>query len=328
MPKDLITKEDVSQAIIHRITSGVYSTGDRIPSVRQLAQEIGSNRNTVNKAYQMLLELGIIESTSSGRRGFSVKNVDQLGIRSKGELLDYFYKRSVNLVWQSMAAGVSDDEMLDQIKVAFNKVYGQGKIRLVFFECNEHDVIEMGQGLIDALGMPIKCLVLGNIDSDITDIAKNYDLLITTFHHLSEITEALEHQCESSEKVVGIETRPTSEAMLRVARLPNPNIGLVCSVDASAHMLKHIFYGYLPDWNIEATTCDYPEVVTEIVHKCDHLILTHTCATEVLELTGRSPDVVINFHIAEQSISYLSQRIHQIQLDKTKHLQVLIAENN
>ena len=325
MPKDLITTEEVMQAIIHRISSGVLVPGDKLPSVRQLAEEIGSNRNTVNKAYQMLLELGVIMRRSSGRRGFLVKTVDVPGKQSKDELLDYFYKRSVDLLWQSMAAGVTSNEMLDQLKAAFGDVYGHDKIRLIFFECNEHDVFEMGQSLMDALELPIKLQVLAESDGDFAEIAKNYDLIITTYHHLSEITEAIENYGESSKRVVGIETRPTAETMLRVARLPNHHIGLVCSIQDSAHMLKHIFYGYHPDWNIEATTCNYPDEVAEITHKCDHLIVTHTCATEVQELTGRTPDVVIDFHIAEQSILYLSQRIHQIQLDKTKHLQALIA---
>jgi hypothetical protein len=90
-------------------------------------------------------------------------------------------------------------------------------------------------------------------------------------------------------------------------------------------MLKHIFYGYQPDWEIEATTVDHPEIVKEIAHKCDHLIVTHTCAAEVSELTGRSPDVIVNFHIVDQSILFLKQRIHQIQLDKMKPLQTISA---
>ena len=132
MPKDLITTEEVMQAIIHRISSGVLVPGDKLPSVRQLAEEIGSNRNTVNKAYQMLLELGVIMRRSSGRRGFSVKTVDVPGKQSKDELLDYFYKRSVDLLWQGMAAGVTSDEMLDQLKAAFSDVYGHDKRLLNF----------------------------------------------------------------------------------------------------------------------------------------------------------------------------------------------------
>ena len=230
MPKELITKEEVMQAIINRITSGIYGIGDRLPSIRQLANEIGSNRNTVNKAYKMLLELGIIESSSTGRRGYSVKSVNQLGKQSKDELLEYFYQRSINLVWQGMAAGITHDEMLNQLKTAFGEIYGYGKLRLIFFECNEHDVTEMCQSLISELGLPIEGRVLDNSKADLLEISKNYDLIITTFHHLAEITETVEREGGSSEKIIGIETRPTSETMLRVARLPNNHIGLVCTI--------------------------------------------------------------------------------------------------
>ena len=90
MPKDLVTTEEVVQAILHRITTGNYAPGERLPSVRSLAQELGSNRNTVHKAYQMLLEQGVIGINVSGRRGFSVKDGTQIGIKTRDELLDYF----------------------------------------------------------------------------------------------------------------------------------------------------------------------------------------------------------------------------------------------
>ena len=134
MPKDLVTAENVMQAIMHRIAMGIYAPGDKLPSVRQLAQEIGSNRNTVNKAYQMLLGLGIIASNAGGRRGYSVKNRAQFGQQSKDELLDYFYQRSINLMWQGMASGITSAEMLDKVKAAFGEVYGHSKVRLIFFE--------------------------------------------------------------------------------------------------------------------------------------------------------------------------------------------------
>ena len=325
MPKDLVTAEEVMQAMMQRISTGVYEAGDRLPTVRQFAQEIGSNRNTVNKAYQMLLELGVIESNSSGRRGFSVKRAVQIDQQSKEELLDYFYQKSVNLVWQGMAAGITPVEMLDQLKAAYSEVYGRSAVQLIFFECNEQDVMEMGQGLMDALGSPVECQLLDDLHPNLTKIVNNFDLIITTFHHLAELTEALEELGEPSDKVVGIETRPSSETMLKVARLTNPHIGLVCSIQTSVHMLMHIFYGYHPEWEIEATTCEHPEKIIEITRKCDHLIVTHTCAEQVTALTGRSPDVVVNFHIVEQSIAFLKQRIHQIQIDKMKHLQALTA---
>jgi GntR family transcriptional regulator len=323
MAKDLVTTEEVMQAILHRITTGNYAPGDRLPSVRKLAQEIGSNRNTVHKAYQMLLELGVIEINASGRRGFSVKHGVQIGKKTRNDLLDYFYQQSVNLVWQGMASGIQSDEILEQLKAAVGEVYRYNEVQLIFLECNDHDATEMGRSLIGALGMPVEYKVLDEFYPNFATIIKNYDLIITTYHHLAEISEAMEDHGEPAEKVIGIETRPTPETMLKVARLSNPHIGLVCTIRPTTHMLKHIFYGYHPEWEIEATALDQSEIVKEIARKCDHLIVTHTCAAEVAALTGRYPDVVVDFQIDEQSITYVKQRIFQVQMDKMKPLQVL-----
>ena len=50
---------------IEQVLSGDWPEGDRIPSVRQLAAEVGVNPNTVMNAYERLKALAVIET----RRG-------------------------------------------------------------------------------------------------------------------------------------------------------------------------------------------------------------------------------------------------------------------
>jgi|AntRauTorckE5430_2_1112549.scaffolds.fasta_scaffold00189_5 DNA-binding transcriptional regulator YhcF (GntR family) len=50
---------------IEQVLAGSWETGERIPSVRQLASEVGVNPNTVMNAYDHLKDLNIIET----RRG-------------------------------------------------------------------------------------------------------------------------------------------------------------------------------------------------------------------------------------------------------------------
>ena len=60
---DFTSKEPiVSQIhaqIVRFIEAGILSPGDRLPSVRQLAQDNGINPNTVAKAYTMLEQSGV-----------------------------------------------------------------------------------------------------------------------------------------------------------------------------------------------------------------------------------------------------------------------------
>ncbi len=321
MTKEFVSAEEVSQAIMQRITTGQYEAGDRLPSVRDLAQQLKSTPNTVNKAYQMLQELGVIEGKTSGRKGFIVRPVAELGGKKRTDLIDYFYQQSVNLVWQAMASGVSSDEILDQLTAAVSEVYGQAEVHVKFFECNRHDCEEMGRNLTKILGQQVYFDLLDQFYGNLrTEIRKN-DLIITTYHHLAEMIQAIREVGGKTGKVVGIDTRPTPEVLLQIARLPGAKIGVVSMMENTSNMLKHLIYSYHPDRDIEAVTTDSPALIKDLGATCQHIIATHTCAEEVQYLIGRQPDVVVNFQIDDQSILFLRQRVFEIQRDNSTALQ-------
>ncbi len=317
MPKDLVTAEEIQQAIINRIMSRQYVSGDRLPSVRDLADELGSNRNTVNKAYQMMAALGIIESLPGGRKGFQVNDISRITEKSHTNLTDYFYQQARNLAWQGLAAGISVKDALRQMTNAVHEVYAVGNVRAAFYECNMHDSSEMGQYLSQALDMDIHYGLLDDLYQDVEGANHQYDLIITTFHHLSEVTKELG---EAVTKVVGIDTRLTPDTMLKIARLRSPQIGVVSTLQNTTHMLKHILHSYYPDRSIQAASVSEIEAIKAIGRTCDHILVTHTCAAEVERIIGRTPDIIINFQVDEQSIQFLSRRIHEIQTHKTESL--------
>jgi GntR family transcriptional regulator len=245
-----------------------------------------------------------------------VKRIEGAATKTKSELLNYFFQQSVELVWQGMAAGMSADEMTDQLKSAVDEVFGHTGVELIFFECNDYDTTEMGRRLNEVLKLPVEYKNLPFFEKSPAAILKKYDLIITTYHHLAEITETIHRLGFPPGQVIGIDTRLTADTMLRIARFPHSHIGVVCTTQTTAHMIKHVLYGYHPEWEIEAITADQTEAVKTLGQHSDHLIVTHTCVDEVTRLTGRTPDAVVNFQIDEQSIAFLNQRIHQIRIDK------------
>ncbi len=50
------------QQITHALEIGILHTGDQLPTVRQLASELTIAPNTIVKAYDELVKLGLIES--------------------------------------------------------------------------------------------------------------------------------------------------------------------------------------------------------------------------------------------------------------------------
>lgn len=52
----------IAENICHQILAGILKTGDRIPSVRDLAADFEVNRNTVLRTYAYLQDMGIFEN--------------------------------------------------------------------------------------------------------------------------------------------------------------------------------------------------------------------------------------------------------------------------
>ena len=63
--------------IIIGIAKGEYSEGDSLPSVRQLAEEVGINMHTVNKAYGVLKREGLIR-LDRGRGAVIAFDIDKM----------------------------------------------------------------------------------------------------------------------------------------------------------------------------------------------------------------------------------------------------------
>lgn len=323
MPKEQVSAEEIAQAVLHRIRSGQLSPGDPLPTVRKLAEEIGSNRNTVNKAYQMLSNLGVIESSESGRRGYIVKQVVDIEEEPKDNLLSYFHQRSVELIWQGMAAGLPAEEMAETLQNALGKVYGLSTLKMIFFECNDHDTIEMGRWLNEELKMPVEYKNLPFFYDDPRTVIQQHDLIITTYHHLAEISETINRLGFPQGKVVGVNTRMSSDTMLRIARFLKTKIGVVSTNQNTAHMIKHVLYGYHPEWDIQSITSEEVEAVKELAQACDHFLVTYTSQEDVRRIVDREPDVIVTFELDEQSVSFLKQRIHEI---RTSKMQILRAQ--
>ena len=54
--------QQIADQIRERILDGEWSSGERIPSIRDFAVSVGVNPNTVTKSYQSLLDRAIIEN--------------------------------------------------------------------------------------------------------------------------------------------------------------------------------------------------------------------------------------------------------------------------
>ncbi len=298
-----VTVNEVKQAITRRISVGLHPRGSQLPSVRTLADELGANRNTVNKAYRQLSEQGMIRLSPS-RKSFVVgANAIAIGAGDT-----QIYQQAMDVVWQAMAAGVPRERLLDDLSGIIDSVYGSHQLKIKFIECNQHDTTELATELTNLIGEPVEPCLLDYAVANVGTFAQPSDLIVTTFHHLAEVSRAF---VKHADKIIGVDTRPSHRTLLAIARMHASRITLVCTLENTAQMLRHIINSYHPKLGIDVVLIDDTAAVKRVARSSTHIVVTRTCAQEFTTLTRKQSSLVIEFCIDEQSIAFLSQCIRQ-----------------
>ena len=101
-----------------RILQGEWKAGERIPSIRELAVDIGVNPNTVTKSYQSLTERGIIEN----QRGLGYFVADGAKEKILAEIKTEFIRDELPRIFRTMKLL---DMSLDEVAGYFNENVGE-----------------------------------------------------------------------------------------------------------------------------------------------------------------------------------------------------------
>lgn len=101
--------EQLYQSVTRMAALGAIESGEALPSVRVLAQELGVNPNTVQKAYQMLEHDGIICSVH-GKGSFISGNSS--AVLQQQEIA---WKNLSDAVKAATDCGISQEQILERI---------------------------------------------------------------------------------------------------------------------------------------------------------------------------------------------------------------------
>lgn len=290
--------------LLGRINRGEYPLGGRIPPARALADEFGANRNTVGKAFQELARAGFVRLIPGRGGGTFVQRAESAATVAEEEL-----RASLRpIIEQARVRGLSKTTLGAMIQHLVDATFDARPPRIKFLECNVHDAQALVAQLEPIVGQRME---LGIIDQeDLLALGDQYDLVVTTFHHLAEVARALNGQ---RHKVVGVNAVPTAAVALKIALLEARHLGLICGRENTVQSMKHLVASYHPDDELEVALVDDAESVRALARRSGALIVTYSCADAVAALTDRAPDVVVEFQIDSQSIAFLRDQVARLQ---------------
>lgn len=114
---DLQSRTPIYEQLYKRVVSMTVKQelhgGDKLPSVRELAKELGVNPNTVSKAFQMLERDGMINSVPG--KGSFISGDNAAAIR-RNALVDFECAVDV-----AIASGLSGEDMISSVNSAVSR---------------------------------------------------------------------------------------------------------------------------------------------------------------------------------------------------------------
>ena len=102
--------EQVKDGFRKLILSGTLSTGDQLPSVRELAAQLAINPNTIQRAYRELEADGFIYSIPG--KGSFASSLSDVSDRHKTELFQFFDETAAEL----LRLGISQEALIVRIQ--------------------------------------------------------------------------------------------------------------------------------------------------------------------------------------------------------------------
>jgi GntR family transcriptional regulator len=108
----------IEEGMRRMIALGALKPGDTVPSVRELAQQLRVNPNTVSRAYQRLTEHGVF-AVRRGEGTFVAAEPSQPKRSERNELLRDASHRYAS---SAIAVGASLDDAVDELNTSYDKL--------------------------------------------------------------------------------------------------------------------------------------------------------------------------------------------------------------
>lgn len=242
-----ITEQSLTVRIRDRIVSGLHRGrlrgGDRLPSLREMAQETGADHRVVADAYRTLEAEGLVEIR--GRSGVYVAEQERVG----GLMLSETSRWLASVMAEAWKRGIMSPALPEMIR----RCTESGRLRCAFVESNEDHMTAFCAELEPAFGLACKPVYLedtpvyeseSGVDGDYLRAALgDVDLVVTTAFHgalIHGLTEGLE------KPLVVVSANPEIGYAVE-RRLREGDLTVVCADARFGERIRYVYGGDLQD---------------------------------------------------------------------------------
>ena len=292
------------------IATGELHPGDALPTVTQLAKQLGVNHNTIATVYNYLIESNYLVA----QRGKGTFVADTLAVKNVVN-----YKQFYNLLSQAFSTavmmGLSPSEFAGAAyaQAVMLSQHTTTPLKLVFVECLQHSV-EIYEAIQVEIQFDLEFLSLEELKAKKRKALKELsaaDLIVTTTLHLWDIIQI----AAPSQEVIGIDIKPDLQLLTHISSLPrNSLVLLVCQEETeSEDMKKMLQQSGISHINIQPLGWDYLKENRQLLKQADAICLSKKLEDDVRQYSHKLDKLIVfSFSLDETNISVLKARIAAI----------------
>lgn len=214
--------------IVRAIQQGELRVGVRIPTERELANDLGVSRKTVSHAYNILEQEGVLIS-HQGKGTFVSETAHLEYAQLPPEAVLEHIDMAIASAYEYKMSAI---DFIDLVRSrTWEKESERSNEQAVFVECNIEQARAFAEQLTERTHFKLLPLTLTELErmSDNTRlIVDNANVIIPTFNHVDEVKVMLEKH-GFDKKVMGVALTPDLETVVKIAKYPDgTRFGVIC----------------------------------------------------------------------------------------------------
>lgn len=207
----------VKNLILEKVRTGELSSGYKMPTERELSEQLIVSRNTVSAAYKELEKEGFLIS----RQGKGTFVAEESQILLSGDHQERVMRYIDLGLEEAMEVGIDLKDFLKMVEFRVTeKVDAIRSTKAVYVECNTEQANYFSTQL--KAGTNMECLPL--TISELIEMSNetklklyNADVIVSTFNHVPEVIEYTKH---FGKEVLGVGINPDLNTIVKIARYP------------------------------------------------------------------------------------------------------------
>lgn len=290
--------------------------GTKMPTERELSQDLKVSRNTISTAYNDLEQEGALKSYQ-GKGTFVVEKAISWDSRDIKKKIIRFVDLGLE---EALESGMDPEEFLDIVNQRVSeKKQIMDKLVAIYVECNIEQAIMFSGQLSKNSNMNVMSLTVNELekmDKVTKDKIESAEFIITTFNHINRVTRLTEGL---NKEILGVAITPNLEPIVKIARYgENTKFGFICISEEFMFKIK----GALEKAGLSEVDINYSNTTDEnelkdIIEKSDVMIVSPGRYKDVKNANFSNKEIIqFLYSLDDGSVKALRSKIIEIKFNK------------